>query len=90
MHKRAIRLALAVVLVAAGMIGGFFVVAAHQQAEAALASQHDVSARLARIVSTAGDIAAAQQAYVAPGQPDQPYAAAVDWADDIGRGRRRA
>ncbi len=73
MQKRANRLALTAVLIAAGIIGGFFVLAAHQKAEGVLASRNDVSARLDRLVATVGDIAAAQQAYVAPGQPDQPW-----------------
>ena len=73
MHKRTNRLVVAALLVAAGIAGGFFVFAAHGKSAAALASGSDISARLDRMIATAGDIASAQQAYVAPGQPDQPW-----------------
>jgi len=73
MHKRTSRLVVAALLVAAGIAGGFFVFAAHVKSEAALASGSDISTRLDRMIATAGDIASAQQAYVAPGQPDQPW-----------------
>jgi CHASE3 domain sensor protein len=73
MHKRTNRLVVAALLVAAGIAGGFFVFAAHVKSAAALASGSDISARLDRMIATAGDIASAQQAYVAPGQPDQPW-----------------
>jgi len=73
MHKRTNRLVVAALLVAAGIAGGFFVFAAHVKSAAALASGSDISTRLDRMIATAGDIASAQQAYVAPGQPDQPW-----------------
>jgi hypothetical protein len=73
MHKRTNRLVVAALLVAAGIAGGFFVFGAHVKSAAALASGRDISARLDRMIATAGDIASAQQAYVAPGQPDQPW-----------------
>jgi hypothetical protein len=73
MHKRTSRLVVAALLVAAGIAGGFFVFAAHVKSAAALASGGDISTRLDRMIATAGDIASAQQAYVAPGQPDQPW-----------------
>ena len=73
MHKRTNRLVVAALLVAAGIAGGFFVFGVHVKSTAALASGSDISARLERMITTAGDIASAQQAYVAPGQPDQPW-----------------
>ncbi len=73
MHKRTNRLVVAVLLMAAGIAGGFFVFGAHVKFEAELVSGSDTSARLERMIATAGDIASAQQAYVAPGQPDQPW-----------------
>jgi hypothetical protein len=73
MHKRTSRLVVAALLVAAGIAGGFFVFGAHVKSTAALASGSDISARLERMITTAGDIASAQEAYVAPGQPDQPW-----------------
>ena len=36
-------------------------------------SAADVSARIQRLIDTTGSIASAQQAYVAPGQPDEPW-----------------
>ncbi len=73
MRKRTTRLVVAAFLVAAGIAGGFFVFAAEVKSAAVLASGADVSARLDRMIATAGDISSAQQAYVAPGQPDQPW-----------------
>ena len=73
MRKRTTRLVVAAFLVAAGIAGGFFVFAAHAKSAAGLASGSGVSARLDRMIATAGEIASAQQAYVAPGQPDQPW-----------------
>jgi CHASE3 domain sensor protein len=80
--------------VAAGIAGGFFVFAAHVKSAAALASGSDISARLDRMIATAGDIASAQQAYVAPGQPDQPWrersaALLQQFADDAAAVRPR-
>jgi hypothetical protein len=56
-----------------GAAGGAFTVVAHRRAEAALESGRAVSDTLERMVLTAADVAAAQQAYVSPGQPDQPW-----------------
>ena len=46
---------------------------AHRRAEAAFEAGGAVSDALERIVLTVADVASAQQAYVAPGQPDQPW-----------------
>ena len=73
MDKRTNRLIVAGLLVAAGITGGFFVFASHLKAEVSLAVGGDVSARLERMIATAGDVASSQQAYVAAGQPDQPW-----------------
>jgi hypothetical protein len=73
MQKHTNRLIVAAVLIAAGVIGGFFVVAAHRRLAAIDAAAGDVTRRIEQMRTTAGDIAAAQQAYVAPGQPDQPW-----------------
>ena len=73
MQKHTNRLVVAAVLVAAGVIGGFFVFTAYGLAAAIDAATGDVSSRIERMITTAGDIASAQQAYVAPGQPDQPW-----------------
>ena len=73
MDTRRNRRLVAALLIAVGIAGGFFVFDADRKAGDVLASSSDVSARLERMIATAGDIAAAQQAYVAPGQPDQPW-----------------
>ena len=64
---------LAACLAIAGVAGGAFTFVAHRRAEAALVAGSAVSAALERIVLTVADAASAQQAYVAPGQPDQPW-----------------
>lgn len=73
MERHTNRLIVATVLIAAGVIGGFFVFAAHQRIAAIEMAADDVSTRLQQMIATAGDIESAQQAYVAPGQPDQPW-----------------
>ena len=95
MDTRTNRLIVAALLVAAGIAGGFFVFTAHRKAETALASSRDVSERLERMIATAGDISSAQQAYVAPGQPGQPWlersaALLQQFADDMPRPCARA
>ena len=73
MQKRTNRLIVAAVLIAAAVIGGFFVFTARRQAAAIDGAASDVASRIERMVASAGDLASAQQAYVAPGQPDQPW-----------------
>jgi hypothetical protein len=73
MQKHTNRLIVAAVLIAAGVIGGFFVFAAQRRIAAIDTAADDVTRRIEQMMATAGDIAAAQQAYVAPGQPDQPW-----------------
>jgi len=73
MQRHTTRLIVATVLIAAGVTGGFFVFAAHQRIAAIDTSADDVSKRIQQMIATAGDFASAQQAYVAPGQPDQPW-----------------
>jgi hypothetical protein len=67
------RLVVVAVLIAAGVAGGFFVLTAQRRMAALDAAGADISSRIERMIVTAGDIASAQQAYVAPGQPDQPW-----------------
>src|SRR5215471_4145378 len=73
MHKRMSRLFAGAMLVAAALTGGFFVFEANRDAESILRSRSDVSTHLNRLIVTAGEIASAQQAYVAPGQPNQTW-----------------
>jgi hypothetical protein len=71
--QRSTRLIVTIVVVAAGVIGGFLVFTAHQRIAAIDTAADDISKRIQQMIATAGDIASAQQAYVAPGQPDQPW-----------------
>ena len=73
MQKPVTRVVVAAVLIAAGAIGGFFVFSSHQQASGSEAAAREAAARIDQMITTAGDIAAAQDAYVAPGQPNQPW-----------------
>jgi hypothetical protein len=73
MQKPTTRYIVAAVLIAAAGIGGFFVFDAHRRAASLDAAQHELSTRIDRMITAAGNLAAAQQAYVAPGQPQQPW-----------------
>jgi hypothetical protein len=73
MQRHTNRLIVAAVLIAAGLTGGFFVFDAHRRITAIDTAAADVSRRIEQMIATADDIASAQQAYVAPGQPDQPW-----------------
>ena len=73
MQKHTNRLIVAAVLIAAAAIGGVFVFTAHQRTAVLDTAANDVASRIDRMIATAGDIASAEQAYVAPGQPDQPW-----------------
>ncbi|HTI41855.1 MAG TPA: hypothetical protein VL693_08515 [Vicinamibacterales bacterium] len=73
MQRHTTRFIVVVLLIAAGAIGGFFVFTSHQRALAIDAASRDVAARADQMIATAGEIAAAQRAYVAPGQPNQPW-----------------
>src|SRR6185503_15144308 len=73
MQKPVIRYVVAAVLVAAAAIGGFFVFDAHRRATDAEKTAREVSSRIEEMIATAGDVAAAQRAYVAQGQPQQPW-----------------
>jgi hypothetical protein len=73
MQKPTIRYVVAAVLVAAAAIGGFFVFDAHRRATDIEKAAREVSSRIEQMITTAGDVAAAQRAYVAQGQPQQPW-----------------
>ena len=73
MQKHTNRVVIAAVLIAAGVLGGFFVFDAHRRAGIAAATDDALAARIGRMITTAKDIASTQQAYVAPGQPDRPW-----------------
>src|SRR5262245_62129883 len=71
MQKPTIRYVVAAVLVAAAAIGGFFVFDAHRRAADIERTAREVNSRIEQMIATAGDVAAAQRAYVAQGQSQQ-------------------
>jgi hypothetical protein len=73
MQRHTTRYIVVALLIAAGAIGGFFVFSSHQRALAIDVAARDAAARIDRMNDTAEQIAAAQHAYVAPGQPGQPW-----------------
>jgi hypothetical protein len=73
MQKPTIRYVVAAVLVAAAAIGGFFVFDADRRAAGIDKTARDVNSQIEQMIATAGDIAAVQRAYVAQGQPQQPW-----------------
>ena len=73
MQRHTTRYIVVALLIAAGAIGGFFVFSSHQRASAIDAAARDTAARIDRMHETAEAVAAAQHAYVAPGQPAQPW-----------------
>ena len=73
MQKPTIRYVVAAVLIAAAAIGGFFVFDAHRRAADIEKTAREVNSRIEEMITTAGDVAAAQRAYVAQGQPQQPW-----------------
>jgi hypothetical protein len=73
MQKPTARYIVAAVLIAAAGIGGFFVFDAHRRAASIEVSEREMNARIERMIAAAGNFVSAQQAYVAPGQPQQPW-----------------
>jgi hypothetical protein len=73
MQKPTIRYVVAAVLIAAAAIGGFFVFEADRRAAGIDKTARDANGQIEQMIATAGDIAAAQRAYVAQGQPQQPW-----------------
>ena len=73
MQKPTIRYVVAAVLVAAAALGGFFVFDAYRRAADLEKTAREVNSRIDQMITTAGEVEAAQRAYVAPGQPQQPW-----------------
>jgi hypothetical protein len=73
MQKPTIRYVVAAVLVAAAALGGFFVFDAHRRAADVETDAREVHSRIEQMITATGDLAAAQRAYVAQGQPQQPW-----------------
>jgi hypothetical protein len=78
MQARAVRWTLLILLLligAAGAFVGYRLATSHEQL---LAASQSLDASLTQMSTMVADIGAAQDAYVAPGQPDQPSIAKVD------------
>jgi len=73
MQKPTIRYVVAAVLIAAAALGGVFVFDAQRRAAGIGTAARQVGDRIEQLVAAANDVAAAQQAYVSPGQPQQPW-----------------
>ena len=73
MQKPTIRYVVAAVLIAAAAIGGFFVFDAHRRAADIEITAREVHSRIEQMITAAEDFAAVQRAYVAQGQPQQPW-----------------
>jgi len=73
MQKPTIRYVVAAVLVAAAALGGFFVFDAHRRAADIESTAREVASHVEQMIGAARDVAAAQRAYVAQGQPQQPW-----------------
>src|SRR5262245_16750551 len=73
MQKPTIRYVVAAVLIAAAVIGGFFVFDARRRAADIETQAREVHSRIGQMITASGDFAAAQQAYVVQGQPQQPW-----------------
>jgi hypothetical protein len=73
MQKPTIRYVVAAVLIAAAAIGGFFIFDARRRAADIETQAREVHSRIEQMITASGDFAAAQQAYVVQGQPQQPW-----------------
>jgi CHASE3 domain sensor protein len=69
MQSRVVRLTLLSLVLLAGAVGVFFTWDIYRRTTAALERERDVDARLHRMNEAVASLAAAQHAYVAPGQP---------------------
>jgi hypothetical protein len=73
MQKPTIRYVVAAVLIAAAALGGVFVFDTQRRAANIAPTARQVGDRIEQLITAANDVAAAQQAYVSPGQPQQPW-----------------
>ena len=73
MQKRPVRFVVVALLLACGLTVAYFLWVIDQRGNTSVATQAEVSARLARMSETIAGIGAAQQSYVAPGQLDEPW-----------------
>lgn len=72
-----LRRAIIGILATTAVLGALLGVALHRAHDSLVSAQLDVATALSQMATTASEINAAQQAYVAPGQPDQPWLARV-------------
>ena len=72
MHKRAVRVVVIALLFVAGGAAAFVAWNTDARLRALADAERSVTTRVHRIVTAASDITAAQRAYLAPGQPQEP------------------
>lgn len=73
MHRRSIRITLLTIQLAGALAAGLFLGHLDRQAANLRAADADVSARVGRLTDAVVDVAAAQHAYVTPGQGGEPW-----------------
>lgn len=73
MHSRSIRNVLLTILLAGGLAAGLFLRQLDRRAADLRAADADVGARVARLTDALVDVAAAQHAYITPGQGGEPW-----------------
>jgi hypothetical protein len=73
MQKPTIRYVVAAVLIAAAALGGVFVFDAQRRAAIIATKARQLGDHIEQSITAANDVAAAQQAYVTPGQPQEPW-----------------
>jgi hypothetical protein len=72
-HRRSIRITLLTILIAGVVAAGIFLGQLDRRAADLRAADADVSARVARLTDALVDVAAAQHAYITPGQGGEPW-----------------
>ena len=77
MNARALRPAIVAILLVIGAAGLYLGSVLQRTSSTLIGSQQDVAARLGRMIENAAEVGAGQEAYVAPGQPDEPWLARV-------------
>ena len=77
MRSRRVRLILFALLILAGVTAGVMIWDLQHRVAALTRAEQDLDRHLDRMIATIGDIGLAQQAYVAPGQPDDAWFARV-------------
>lgn len=95
MHRRAVRLSIAVVLLASGAVAASVAWSGERRIAMLAAAERDVAMQIERLSSAVADVAAAQQAYLAPGgSPSDAFervsAAAQQIATELAAVRSRA